>query len=404
MKFAFYALLAAFALNLFAAEGKPQYKDEAPQPDVYKEVKRNWKEHTLQLENRHVMRAYYTSNSFGKDNKTVVCYSHDKDFNDPRVHIYDIAQSKFVKEVKLEKMFSGQNCTLGANYSASQNCVYLTRYNKIYKVNLNDGKTSVFFEHPLKTAALHSGDINRAETLMVMGVYVNNPDKKGQYSYLGFCVIDLKTGKAIKDVGMGNYRFVANHFQFMDDNPDYIMYAHEGETSTIPDRINRINWKTGWHKILHNHYLDKNNGSLIECIGHEMTGGNKIAAVRYSVSKIPGALVAMNTDGSDYKVVDYDNYWHCAINADGTVYVADTMWWGNTKRVSGDKKNPKAWIILLDSKTKTKEVLKSFRGENKHNYYHPHPAVSSDGRLVYFSEGGGEFVKVTLFELLDKSL
>lgn len=100
---------------------------------------------------------------------------------------------------------------------------------------------------------------------------------------MGVTVFDAAT---FAEVGACEFHgFHAAHFQFIGDS-EWLLFAHEGKTEGISDRLNRLNWRTGERQVLHRHETAPD-GTLLECIGHEMTGGDTVCAVRYPVSRLP---------------------------------------------------------------------------------------------------------------------
>ena len=172
----------------------------------------------------------------------------------------------------------------------------------------------------------------------------------------------------------------ASHFQFFPNGED-ILFAHEGRTTEIPDRLNLLNWKTGKFRCLHQHYRDEK-GNQIECIGHEHIAGDKVLAVRYPDSQMEFGIIVVDPETGKCELVDQGDYWHSASNKNGTRFTMDTMWWANSRRKIPNLID----ITLFDAVKKKKYVLKTIESEPLNiQMYHAHPHMNGAGNTVLYT-------------------
>ncbi len=421
----------AFLLNAYAEKTlpngdvvnlHPRVKDEyleqdAPLKILLDETENNrWKQTRIQIPGGTVhYTGYYSKNHWGPKNDYFVCLVKRKGL--PR------GASVLCKYVLKENALRELCIIRGeATYDHTRNVVWGVQGNRFYKIDLNKPVSPTafapeyIFQDSMKNSYLYGPlEIDEKRGLAFFGICVEDKTKKEaanalvkekkdpRLEYIGersFVVLDINTGKLLKRIPMGG-NFNANHWIAMPDGEN-IIFAHEGITDTIADRINMINWKTGEKKCLHNHIIDKKSGRMLECIGHEMRGGDYVSAVRYALSELGGAIIRMKKDGSDYHVADYDSYWHSSTNPDtGEIIVADTMWWG--KHSVRNKKKGYGYIIRLDMKNGTKEILKEIKVNAQNGANHPHPSLNGDGTKVLFSEPADDKYEnnsLTLLELV----
>lgn len=335
-----------------------------------------WKQTRIQVKDGDVLFiGYYSMNFWGANDEYFIFQSQQKGEKN-RVFC-----KFYLKDKRIEKCYATNGSYA---FSHTRNTLYVVKKSKIYKVDLNEKepKEVLFYEYPVESIGLGGPfEISPDESKMAFGAYRRNANKNEKLTHSLCVVIDLNSGKKLHErLVEGVYH--ANHWIYLRDNRR-VMYAHEGTTNTIADRINLIDPVSGNKKILHQHLINKETGQVLEHIGHEMRGGNTVCAVRYSCSELPGAIVAMDTDGSNYRIIDYDSYWHCSCNPNtGEIFVGDTMWWGKN---SIRKTKNHGYIIRLDTKKGTKEVIKEV-AVSTHGSRHPHPSTNGDGSKVLFSE------------------
>lgn len=242
--------------------------------------------------------------------------------------------------------------------------------NKVFTLGIdNDSAPELLFEYDEKYT-LGGLAVDKSQKYLV----ARREIYKEQESL--FVFFNLETREILKEIKMP---FFSNHMQFLDD-PDWIMFAHEGPAQEVPDRVNIFNWKTG--KIL-NAYSQQHNtkGELVEFLGHEMTAGNKAVVVRYPVSLTKEfGLVYIDLLKRKGEFIDQDDYWHSSITASGNRFFMDTMWWGNSSR----NKENYSDIVMFDNDTKEKFLLDTSYLPYRIQCYHPHPAGTAKGDKVLF--------------------
>ena len=346
-----------------------------------KNITSSWLEQRIQLPGRMTFLPYYTSSPWGKEEAYFIFFSARADFTGLRLHAWSPAEQRITEETDLilweglpADMVSGQ--LISSAFLPAQETLLLPRGAELFRVPLHGGAPEMIYRHPDASMRLGGPCCRSANgKLLAFGAYF---PAAGTPERVELIVLETASFDCKAVLPFGG--FFANHFQFQRDT-DWLLFAHEGATETIPDRINRVNWRTGERQTLHRHEVSPD-GQLLECIGHEMTGGDTVCAVRYPVSVLPGALVAMNLDGGNYTVLDCDDYWHCSCNADGTVFAMDTMWWGNTKR----KTEKEFDIIRIDRAAGTKEIVKTIHIDPVGQYCHPHPQLNAAGDRMLFVE------------------
>lgn len=382
--FVLLSLSLVFAANFLRAF------DDAPCAFNLREIKNKWRETRVQFVGKDLHLPYYTSSPWSGKEDYFIFFSLCKD--GASLCTYSLKESKVAREIPLKSQrFRRFDSAL---LLARSNSVLIPYGNSLYEVSLSTGKERLVFKSPFEPCSLGCSHISGDGRLVVIGEYVRNPKTK-QVESTNMLILQSSDFKLLKRVEFKD--FLANHFQFMADS-DYVLYAHEGSTKITFDRINRVNWKTGVKENLHRHFCDEN-WALLECIGHEMQSKNGVVAVRYPVSKLRGALVAMDCGGENYRIIDFDDYWHCSTNIDGNVIAADTMWWGKSKRKTKNKMD----IIRVDLKENTKEILKTVNSSIDVHKQHPHPILNRSGTKVLFIENAdnSDNSSITLFELVE---
>lgn len=348
-------------------------------------VSSKWSEQRIRIPGRMTFLPYYTSSAWGKHEEYFLFFSALPDFSRSWLHTWSPAERRITAEFEL-KDWNGlpprlhSELLLSAVLLPERRLVLVPLREKLCAVSLDGGSVTEVWRGSDAAMRLGGpGNLSRDGKLVAFGEY---PQDFSAARHISLTILETST---FQPVGTQEFHdFNANHFQFM-DNSDWLLYAHEGPTETIPDRVNRINWRTGERQLLHRHETGPD-GTQLECIGHEMTRGETVCAVRYPVSVLPGALVAMRTDGGAYTVLDCDDYWHCSCNADGTVFALDTLWWGNTRRKTAYEID----IIRIDSKAGTKEIVKTIHSDPKEQYRHPHPQLNATGDKLLFIENGDD--------------
>lgn len=344
-------------------------------------VSSKWDEQRVRIPGRMTFLPYYTVSPWGENEAYFFFFSALPDFSRSWIHAWSPAERRMTAEFELRE-WNGlplrlhSELLISSVFLPERRIVLVPLLEKLCAVSLDDGSVTEVWRGPDAAMRLGGpGNLSRDGKLVAYAEYPQDFSVSRQVS------LTILDSSDFRPVGTQVFHdFLANHFQFMDDS-DWLLYAHEGSTETIPDRVNRINWRTGERQLLHRHETAPD-GTLLECIGHEMTRGETVCAVRYPVSVLPGALVTMRTDGSAYTILDCDDYWHSSCNADGTVFAMDTLWWGNARR-----KTPREIdIIRIDSKAGTKEIVKTVHSEPAEQYRHSHPQLNAAGNKLLFIE------------------
>lgn len=362
-----------------------------------KTIVSDWKEQRIQLPGRMTFLPYYTTSPWGKDETYFIFFSVLPDFSEIRLHAWSPEENRAISEIELTGWNGRAPAVVSEELITSvflpeQESLLLPRGADLFRISLRSGAVELVYRHPEQSARLGGpGGRSPDGKLTAFGAFL---PAEGTPEISQLLIFETS---AFRIEAKHEFRnFFANHFQFQHGS-DWLLFAHEGPTETIPDRLNRINRKTGERQLLHRHETAPD-GKLLECIGHEMTGGNAVCAVRYPVSTLPGALVVMNPDGSGYTELDRDDYWHSSCNADGTIFAMDTMWWGHTKRQTPHEMD----IIRIDRKAGTKEIVKTVHSDPAKQYRHPHPQLNADGKRLLFienSDADAALGSVTLREL-----
>ena len=344
-------------------------------------VSSKWDEQRVRIPGRMTFLPYYTASPWGENEAYFFFFSALPDFSRSWIHTWSPAERRMTAEFEL-KEWNGlplrlhSELLISSVFLPERRLVLIPLLEKLCAVSLDDGSVTEVWRG--SDAAMRLGGPGALSRDGKLVAYAEYPQDFSVSRQVSLTILDSSD---FRPVGTQVFHdFLANHFQFMDDS-DWLLYAHEGSTETIPDRVNRINWRTGERQLLHRHETAPD-GTLLECIGHEMTRGETVCAVRYPVSVLPGALVTMRTDGSAYTILDCDDYWHSSCNADGTVFAMDTLWWGNARR-----KTPREIdIIRIDSKAGTKEIVKTVHSDPKEQYRHSHPQLNAAGNKLLFIE------------------
>lgn len=242
--------------------------------------------------------------------------------------------------------------------------------NRLYRFDLASGARELLFESPEDTKIGGVLTISLDEQYVCGGIY--HEQNSAAQSNIVF-VWSLTESRFVYHE---NYNILANHFQFYPDGEN-ILFAHEGPTETIDDRLNILNWRSGTRRCIYRHQRDQA-GKLIEYIGHEQIAGNKVAAVRYPVSPIDFGLLLVDPNTETAELVMQDDCWHCGADGRGRRLVSDTMWWGRSSRTRKFAFD----IILYDVETHRKYLLYSINNNPLRQVFHPHPQLNLAGDKV----------------------
>ncbi len=361
-----------------------------------KAAQTNWVEHRIDIPGRFNFLPYYTSSSWSSDERYFVFFSSLPDLSRTWICTYTPATRTITEKFELtgrdqlnpatagngaDPMPDGSIYTLErqreeelltAVWLPEREELLIPHCNRLLRVCLADGRqTELYtFEDPAFRLG-GPGTVSRDGKLAAFGAYF--PADRTPTRNL-VVVIDTETGAEVGRHDFGE--FFANHFQFTAD-PDLLLYAHEGPTRAIDDRLNLLAWRTGERRLLHRHERSAATGEIVECIGHEMVAGDRFCAVRYPDSEIRSGLLLVTPDGFTRLLVE-DDCWHCAGNADGSFLVYDTMWWGHSTR----KTEYQFDILRVNAATGEKELLCSVESRPQRQCMHPHPHLNAAGNRV----------------------
>lgn len=319
---------------------------------------------------------YYTNTSWTLEDDAFYFFSVKHGGNIPALCIYhvdtDTSERLFDITIKPE----GNETAvpgLGLGVLLPERDLFLFPMEGVFAaVNVKTGEQKICFTYD-KTCAYGGNCISPDERYFCYSAYYR---EKGTTDIF---VIDTITPEW-QIVFCKTLNMYANHVQFFPNGED-ILFAHEGPTQQIPDRLNTLNWKTGETRCLHQHIRNEN-GDQIECVGHEHVAGNKVLAVRYPDSQMEFGIIVVDPADGSCELVDQGDYWHAASSQDGTRFVMDTMWWGNSRR-----RTPNLFdVTLYDSVKKKRYVLKTFAAEPLNiQRYHVHPHFNRAGNMVIYT-------------------
>lgn len=366
-------------------------------------IQQHWREQRLAVPGRHTFLPYYTNPPWLAGEERFLFFTTAPDFSRPQLGIYNPALQRIEQQIELsgwEKIKPEflVDTLIGSTFWHEKNQLLVPCGPDLYGISLLSGEKQLLWQEEQE----RDGWIGGTGTISPDGKFYSllflHPPRtapaRGE-----MLVFELPDFRLIRRHDFGS--FLVSHFQFLAD-PEYIMYAHEGPTRTIFDRLNRIHWPSGRRECLHRHLCDLDSGELLECIGHEMAAsrGNLICAVRYPDSRIRSAILLLDQDGANCRELDCDDYWHVSCNPDGTVLAADTMWWGHSRRRTEHQMD----IIRLDTRARTKEIVKTVHSVPSGQHRHPHPQLDSTGRRLLFMENSPEsdqLASITLAELTE---
>ena len=315
---------------------------------------------------------YYTNSSWNATDDAFYFFTMPCDDVTPTLCVYHVDKDVAEKLFDLEFFkFEKDNVDLiPAVILPNRGLMIYGNDERIAVADLKTGRQEIMIT--LKKKHIHGCCISPDERYLCYGV-------SDDYAVTDIHVVDTMDVEwkdvAVKTVGMH-----ANHFQFF-PNGNEILFAHEGATEKIPDRLNWLNWKTGETRCLHRHIFDEQ-GHQIECIGHEQVAGNKVLAVRFPVSQMEFGIIVVDPKTDFCELVDQGDYWHASSDKSGDYFVMDTMWWGNSRRRTGGIFD----ITLFNMKEHKRFVLKTFEaGSINNQMYHPHPHFDGTGKKILYS-------------------
>ena len=317
---------------------------------------------------------YYTNTSWDEEKYGFYFFSFKHGSLAPAVYFYhvDTDTSEKLFDLTLLKNEKDIGYLSLSVFLPKRNLLFFIADNSIAVADLKTGKQAI--KVPIDAARNHHGTtITADERLLCFGT----SGEGSVQTEVQIFDTSLPEWKEVKNIPLA---INASHFQFF-SNGENILFAHEGDTTKIPDRLNLLNWKSGEIRCLHRHIHDAN-GNQIECIGHEHIAGDKVLAVRYPDSQMDFGIIVVDPETGDFELVDRGDYWHSASNQNGTKFVMDTMWWANSRR----KIPGLVDVILFDAEKKKRHILKTFTvGPLTSQLYHVHPHMNRTGSMVLYT-------------------
>ncbi len=339
-----------------------------------------WNDLVVALPDRHCFLPYYTSSPWGNDanGEFFIFLAANDDFSRLWLCSCRADSGKVTEHCELlsrRNAIDNYEEPLAMLWWNDERAIIMPHGCELVKTWIDTGREEVVFRYPNTAYYLRSAAQSPDCTRFAYGAFrssMNEPPLDVE-----LLIFDAKTVNVLFQMSFGRYN--AGHFQFT-GRENTILYCHEGNTLGIDDRLNLLDTVKKHKRILYHHTRHGETGALQECVGHEFATGTVIGAVRYPDSPgLPGGLLIVDLDGKAI-FADADDYWHCAGNADGDVFVMDTMWWGNTRR-----KTPKrSDIIRIDFRAGTKQIIYSMETDPAKQFNHPHPQLTPDGNRVLF--------------------
>jgi len=213
--------------------------------------------------------------------------------------------------------------------------------------------------------------------------------------------IDLAT---LETRTLFEHAWYANHFHYCPHDPSWIGYSHEGPAETTLDRC----W--AWHprhapqgRCVFDQFSAAEDRARPLNAGHERWCFHDASAyvVAYAVS--PGGrrgLYEIFADGRAPRLLRESNTaWHCNMDASGRIAVVDTSAAWDSSPASPDEHRAGVAahlkadrerlpnlsdVVLLD--LETGEDLPVARVTRTRHPWHPHPALSPDGRWLAYND------------------
>jgi hypothetical protein len=206
---------------------------------------------------------------------------------------------------------------------------------------------------------------------------------EGQGRY-GAILVDVLTSQSRTVI---SHQWWANHFHFSPYDPEWIIYAHEGRCDQITDRV----W--AWHEQLAPQgrcVFDQTSsvaGKPLQ-VGHETACAHdaSILVVAYGASLAgPRGLYEVFLDGRASRLVsEADRDWHGQMSHCGRWAVIDTTGPHDAPGCGWDQAGQVSDIMWVGSHTGQRAFLA--RTAFASHPWHPHPALSPDGRYLLYAE------------------
>lgn len=224
--------------------------------------------------------------------------------------------------------------------------------------------------------------------------------------------VDLVTGRAKT---LFAYDWYANHFHYCPHDERWVAFSHEGPTELVHDRC----WV--WHaehapkgRVAFDQASEKKGVPL--CVGHERWCFHDVSGyvVAYAVSPAgKRGLYEIFADGRPAQLRWHsDVLWHCTTDVTGRFVAVDTTGplrlepfstdeyehhTNNWRKVDSVKQPTIVEVAVLD--LQRQQILPVAKAWTAVHPYHPHPAISPDGRWVAWNDWNPDHRGVWIAEL-----
>lgn len=223
---------------------------------------------------------------------------------------------------------------------------------------------------------------------------IGSIDPTGRWVYIRYW--DEHRNQLIKiDTQDGSYQVIVEHswelghVQLSPYNAQYIGYCHEGETSTIPDRV----W--AWHAqhfpdgaCVFNQYSVSDTPGTFLYVGHERWCFHdcSLIVVAYGecVSGLRGLYQVFLDHRSPRLLSPGNRDWHCDAAQDGAWFVVDTTGPYDSLGKGWEHANSISDILLIHGDTGKRFWLARSHIGSAHK--HPHPVFSPDGNWIIYND------------------
>ncbi len=323
---------------------------------------------------------YYTSSPWSSGEDFILYYSDKESARAPELRAFFHEEGRDEKLADLapwtsRSFFEREDELLHGVFLSKSLRLLAPLGNRLLSIELASGQVHELFR--AEEGATLGGPFcsDRGQTLLAGFIHQRLPDGSLNHAQTTVFVLDLRSNAIVSKVELP---LNANHFQFLPGS-DELLFAHEGKTETIPDRLNCLDWRSGKAKCIYKQAHDAE-GRLLEFIGHEKVAGSKVVAVRYSVSLIEPGIVLVDPKTCEGSLVDSGHYWHSSSNLKGDVFAMDTMWWGRNSPRGRNQID----VVVFDSRSGRRHMMKSIEANTERQAFHPHPSLNDAGDKLLF--------------------
>jgi len=300
---------------------------------------------------------YFTSRSFTPDDSKVVFISD----RDGGRNLYHIDMETFV----VTQLTEGRELDYFPYIDRGGKYIYFGEKNCMYKVDMENCDEELICD----ASALVGHDVFKCS-----GAYQSWDGKKLVCFFeadpeYGLIVIDLVTGES-KIILRGDQP--VRHCQFCPYDHNLIVYAHEGNWSTIQARMWFINADGSNHRRVRDH-----DDGLTEAVGHE-SWGNTSRRLFYKVKRgAPIYVCSFDVDANKETELFELTHNHGVATVDDKYFIAD------------DRTGP-MHIVKIETGEKHALCYPLMSWRKGWSRFHPHPTMSNKGdRVVYSTDNFG---------------